>query len=208
MPEITPTTNTSETSRGIPFREFLDKSTNLLTIFGIFNALSVYAATIDEQPTFVLVAPVFIVLSIIVWWQVIMLSIDSNNGSKIYEAFILLIGMAQIGLVGYFIITYALLLLLLGALAIFFLCILLLQKLTLRWVGSWMAKWAYKKGPEQKEKRIKRILFWHFVVLLLPAALMTLLTFRLITPIVKKIVPGSVWELPDKHSISDSTDKK
>lgn len=74
--------------RGIPFRTFINDSVNLLTVFGIFNALTVYSIGIDQQIAMALVTPVFMVLSIIVWWQLMLFTMESNEGSKVYDFFI------------------------------------------------------------------------------------------------------------------------
>ena len=35
--------------KGILFKDFLDKTTNLITLFGVFNALFIYSTTIDSE---------------------------------------------------------------------------------------------------------------------------------------------------------------
>jgi len=45
--------------KGIPFKEFLDKTTNLVTLFGVFNALFIYSISLDNEGSAEFLVPSF-----------------------------------------------------------------------------------------------------------------------------------------------------
>ncbi|MCF8453941.1 MAG: hypothetical protein K9G42_12100 [Pedobacter sp.] len=107
------------------FKDFLDKSTNLITIFGILNALFIYSTTISDKDILPFLAPTFYLLSMLVWLELILFALECNDGSLKYKAFYYLIATIEIGLGYYFIRQFKLLLVELASLGLFFLCILL-----------------------------------------------------------------------------------
>ena len=109
----------NQDNKGIPFKEFLDKSTNLITIFGIFNALFIYATTITLKTAASFLLPTLFFLSLFVWFELILFALDSSNGSKKYEIFYFCCCTIELGLVVYFSVAFSPLLVMLGIFVLF-----------------------------------------------------------------------------------------
>jgi hypothetical protein len=105
----------------LPFKDFLDKSTNLITIFGVLNALFVYTTTIDNETAQAFLLPSFFVLSLLVWLEIIKFGLKSGDNSVDYTLFYFLACSIEIGLIIYFVSIFSSLVVLVGALAIIFL---------------------------------------------------------------------------------------
>lgn len=88
--------------KAIPFKDFLEKSVSLITIFGIFNALFIYSNTIENQGASDFLLPTFYLLSLVVWFEIIISAVDSSNGNWRYELFYFLSCSIFIGLTWYF----------------------------------------------------------------------------------------------------------
>jgi hypothetical protein len=120
--------------KSIPFKKFLDKSTNLITIFGIFNALFIYSTTLiglkSDAAQFLL--PTFFLLSALIWYELILFTMKSSDGSWKYFMFYFLSASIEVGLLWYFIDTFAGLLFILLVLVIFFLMVFSLSMLFIR----------------------------------------------------------------------------
>jgi hypothetical protein len=65
---------------GIPFKDFLDQSTNLITIFGVLNALSLYSMSLKNESAQVasFLLPAFFLLGLFVWFELILFAVRSN----------------------------------------------------------------------------------------------------------------------------------
>lgn len=85
------------------FKQFLDESTNLLTIFGILNAVFVFSTTISNNHiTEFLLAPLSL-LSIVVLIVLIDFTLKSADGTRKYEFFYYLLCMIGLGMVMFFV---------------------------------------------------------------------------------------------------------
>jgi len=93
--------------QGIPFREFLDKSTNLITIFGVFNALFIYSITIPHKTAASFLLPTFLLLSVLVWLELILYAMNANNGSIKYQLFYFACCTIELGLIIYFSVAFS-----------------------------------------------------------------------------------------------------
>ena len=113
-------------TNGIPFKQFLDESSNLITIFGVFNALFIYSSQIDKDISQFLL-PTFLFLSLFIWYELILFAINSNNGTFKYELFYILTTTIQIGLIWFFVISFKLLLLYLLIPTIYFILIFIVS---------------------------------------------------------------------------------
>lgn len=98
---------TDTSGKGIPFKEFLDKSTNLITIFGVLNALIIYSATLDNKSAQSFLLPSLFLLSLLTWFELILFALRSSNESIKYEIFYFLACTVQLGLVWYFVTAFS-----------------------------------------------------------------------------------------------------
>lgn len=105
-------------NKGILFRDFLDKTTNLITLFGVFNALFIYSSTIEISVVTDFLLPSFFLLSMLVWLELILLTLSSSDGSFRYIIFYFLFCSVEIGLTYYFIIKFSDLLIQIGIVGI------------------------------------------------------------------------------------------
>ncbi len=120
-----------EKKKGIPFRKFLNNSSNLFTVFGIFNALFIYSNTIENESAAQFLLPTFYLLSIMVWLEIVILSFKSANGNWRYELFYTLSAMVLLGLSWYFISIFSPLVLSLLVILVYFLLTYLVARLLL-----------------------------------------------------------------------------
>lgn len=111
---MNPDKNRTETS----FKIFLDKSTNLITVFGVFNALFIYSSTIADNEIKSFLLPSFFLLSMFVWLELIIFALRSSDGSGKYHLFYFLLCLVEIGLVYYFFLLFKELLIFLGVMSI------------------------------------------------------------------------------------------
>lgn len=148
----------------LPFKEFLDKSTNLITIFGVLNALFIYSSTIEIGVASEFLLPTFFFLSILVWFEIILFALDSANGNKKYEIFMLLAFCIQLGLLIYFVSIFISLIFWLVFYAIFF---------AITFGISHLLILLYKKRQNRKIKNDKHGVF----LILLFSIIMTAIVF-------------------------------
>lgn len=118
--------------KGIPFRDFLDKTTNLITLFGVFNALFIYSSTIETNIATDFLLPSFFLLSMLVWLELILFTLSSSDGSFRYKLFYFLFCSVEIGLTYYFIIEFSDLLIQTGIIGILLLAVTFLAYILLR----------------------------------------------------------------------------
>lgn len=104
----------NKSSDSMSFREFLNKSTGLFTVFGIFNALLIYSDSLRFDDAKQFLVPTFYLLSILVWVEIIVYSLDSSNKSFQYKLFYVLACAVLIGLTWYFMATFGSILIGLG----------------------------------------------------------------------------------------------
>jgi hypothetical protein len=88
---------------GIPFREFLGKVTNLITIFGVLNAILLFIPNINDKAVGEILSLCFWILSLMVWWEIIVMGMESNNESLKYSTFFFLSAVIEMALAWYFI---------------------------------------------------------------------------------------------------------
>lgn len=163
-------------NEGIPFKDFLNQSTNLITIFGVFNALFIYSTSVaDKEISSFLLIPFFI-LSLLVWFELISFAFNSNDGSKKYELFYFLSCSIQIGLIWFFISEFKLFLSMIGVygllMAYVFLIILFFV-------------WVFKKILRRlSDKKFKYVWF----ILVISSILLAGLLMELSTPIIKSVL--------------------
>lgn len=96
------------------FKEYLDSITNLLTVFGIFNALFIFSGTVEDDTAASFLLPTFFVLSMFIWYELIVYSLKYIDTSKKFEFFSLFLGFIGIGMVWYFIVKFKPLIMLLS----------------------------------------------------------------------------------------------
>lgn len=169
--------------KGTPFKLFLDKSTNLVTLFGVFNALFIYSSTIDSKGAAEFLLPSFFVLSILVWLELILLTVSSNDGSIKYQLFYFLLCSVEIGLVWYFIHKFSSLIFLLTFLGFLFLFVFLFTR-----VLSWtFLRWLIKLS----EKKRDNILYIIILVSTILSGLCIKLILPALKPIIAKVLPNN-----------------
>ena len=134
-------------NKGIPFRDFLDKTTNLITLFGMFNALFIYSSTIEINIVTDFLLPSFFLLSMLVWLELILLTLSSSDGSFRYKIFYFLFCSVEIGLTYYFIIKFSDLLIQIGIIGILLLVVITLAYILL----FFFTKQLERSNKKQKE---------------------------------------------------------
>lgn len=70
-----------EDKSNLSFKQVVDKCTNLLTVIGIFNAISIYSATIPSSAISKLLSVIFLLLSILMLHEVLLFAIRIPNSS-------------------------------------------------------------------------------------------------------------------------------
>lgn len=169
---------------GISFKDYLDKSTNLVTLFGVFNALFIYSATLDSKDAAEFMLPSFFILSMFVWLELILFTLSSNDGSKKYEFFLFLLCTIEFGLAYYFIVKFSGLLILLALFGIFFIFFFLFMRLL-----TWLSLTRFVNTKKFKRKSYLFILM--ITSILLSGVTMKIL-FPLVQPVLEKLVPSNV----------------
>lgn len=89
--------------KALSFKKFLDKSTNLIAIFGIFNALFIYSGSVENLDASSFLLPTFFILSLLVWYELIRFTLKSSNYSWKYNVFLFLAFSIEIGLIWFFV---------------------------------------------------------------------------------------------------------
>ncbi len=163
----------------LPFKQFLDQSTNLITIFGVLNALFVYATTIDNKTAQAFLLPSFFVLSLFVWLEIIKFALKSSDNSYNYDIFYFLACSIELGLIIYFVSIFSPLLFLVGIFAIWFLFTYLIAMAIVKILASWLSK--------RGEKARKNFLLLIFTIALIASMLVLKLISPMVTPLVEKI---------------------
>lgn len=179
--------------KGVPFKDFLDKTTNLVTLFGVFNALFIYSTTLESKGAAEFLLPSFFILSIFVWLELILFTLASDDGTRKYELFFFLLCSVEIGLVWYFVVKFGGLLILLAFFGIFFLIVFLLTNV--------LTKIFLRPLSKTKDKKRKNLIFVLILVSILLSGLILKLSDPLLGPILKKIIPEKV------QTQTDSTNK-
>lgn len=88
-----------ENTKELSFRDFLDKSTNLLTIFGVLNALIIYSDSIVKtQIKEFIIIPLF-VLSFFVLYELFVFSAITSKEEMKFTIFSFCIASIEIGMV-------------------------------------------------------------------------------------------------------------
>ncbi len=178
--------------KGVPFRDFLDKTTNLVTLFGVFNALFIYSTTLDNEGAAGFLLPTFFILSIFIWLELILFTFTSNDGTWRYELFFILLCSVEIGLVWYFIVKFAGLLILLVYFGIFFLLVSLLTKVLTKIFLPTLSK--------LKDKKEKNSIFFFILIAIVLSGLILKLSIPPLRPIIQMIVPEKVQTKNDNNN--------
>lgn len=120
------------------FREFIEKSTNLMTVFAILNALFIYSTTIDDTNVKLFLVPSFFLLSLLIWFEIILFTLDNSDNSFRYQTFYFLSAIVELGLIWYFVVKFYFILIAVGFVGAFFglayILILLLIWLLPKWI--------------------------------------------------------------------------
>ena len=77
-----------------------------MTIFAILNALFIYSATIDDTNVKLFLLPSFFLLSLLIWFEIILFTLDSSDNSFRYEIFYFLSALVELGLIWYFVVNF------------------------------------------------------------------------------------------------------
>lgn len=171
--------NSPEQPRGISFKQFIDQSTNILTVFGILNALFIYASTIPLKQSTEFLLPSLFILSLVVWFELIVFAIESNNGSIKYEIFYFCACIIELGLIIYFVAAFPELLILVGIMAVFFLYIYGIMRIILA---------TYPKRYLTSHARDRKAFI--FIIIIISIILATFpmwLTIKISAPLLKDI---------------------
>jgi hypothetical protein len=110
---------------GRPFREFLEKSVNLMTVFGILNALFLFSTNYKHSGSFQFLGIGFFVMSIVVWVELILFALDCSDNTWRYGMFYLMSCIVGIGLGWLFVEVF---------------------RTSCCWVDSWDIIWIYVSG--------------------------------------------------------------
>jgi len=148
----------------VDFKEFLDKCTNLISLFGVFNALLIYSFSIRDSDLDQFLIPAFLVLSIFVWYELMLFTWKSSDGSRKYHLFWCLISMVQIGLILIFIKKCASLIVFLIYGLIFFGLIYIIS-MFLHWLFFKLVSVKYLQKME--DKKIEKIVYINIVIALI-----------------------------------------
>jgi hypothetical protein len=165
----------------VPFKDFLDKTTNLVTLFGVFNALFIYSTTLDSEGAAEFLLPTFFILSIFVWLELILFTLSSNDGTWKYELFFFLLCSVEIGLGWYFVVKFAGLLILSVYFGIFILLVFLLTKVLTKIFLPTLSK--------LKDKKQKNSIFVLILIAIVLSGLILKLTTPALRPIIQMILP-------------------
>lgn len=92
--------------KAIIFSKFLESQTNLLTIFGIFNALAIWSNGIKNEKIQIFLTLVFLFLSILVLYEIIISFFHFSDYSIKAQLFCLLLIGSEIGIILYMFDTY------------------------------------------------------------------------------------------------------
>ncbi len=171
----------------IPFKEFLDKSTNLITIFGVLNALLIYSSTINNKNIVQFLLPAFFALSLLVWFELILFAIDSNNGSKKYELFYFLACSIELGFLWYFVLIFKTLLSLLAFYGLFILLLYGIFKILLLILTKWLINY--------KSKTRRNLLALMLIISSIISGLILLFLLNLFEPWLKEVFK-TIKDLP------------
>ncbi len=182
----------TEPKSKISFREFIEKTTNLLTVFAVFNALTIYAASLPYKPYSLFLAAIFLLLSLLVCYELVMFTIESKDDSFKYELFYFLISSAQLLMIFFFIRTYALLVAIASGFGVFALYVLILSKLLVKpFVNLFVSMF----GKVKAKKYYKGFTLVAVNIIMLISMPLTILTIRIATPYVTKIIPKDSIDL-------------
>ena len=143
-------TGDNPNSQGLPFRIFLEKSTNLMTIFGILNALFIYSASIDDTNVKLFLLPSFFLLSVLVWLELMLMSIESSDNSVRYDIFYFLAAVVELGLIWYFVVNFYYILIAVGIVGVFFGLAYILMLLLIWILPKWILRLIKNKNISTK----------------------------------------------------------
>jgi hypothetical protein len=145
-----------EPKKGIPFRSFLEKSVNLMVVFGILNSLYIFSTTITENGLYQYFAIPFLALSIFVWVEIILLARESTNNTWRYELFMALSMAVGVGLVFLLFIRFSLALRVVLFLVVLIAITYYISKLVDLLFG--------RMFPKVRNKRPQAFLFWAIII--------------------------------------------
>jgi hypothetical protein len=168
MEEVSQETKIKE----LTFKEFIDKTVNLLTVFAIFNGLTIYSASIGVKSLSVYLSMMFLGLSILIWFELLSYTISFNQDNYKFHIFNLTTLLIEFALIGYFLYTYAGFVYLICVFGIFLALLLLF-----RWVTTGIAANLFillfrkdlKKKPETKETKLRWFTFIWIIILMAPS---------------------------------------
>jgi hypothetical protein len=192
--------DTDKNSTETPFKIFLDKSTNLITIFGVFNALFIYSSSIANTEIKSFLLPSFFLLSMFVWLELIIFALRSSDGGNKYHLFYFLLCLVEIGLVYYFFILFKDLLIVLGAMGIFWGVIYGIVMLFIWMLAKYLAR--------LKEKNREKGIF----IVILTSMIITVTIFKIVLhyslpQTQKSEQPKSIVDSPVSKHKADTSEK-
>lgn len=180
----------------IEFKDFLDKCTNLATLFGIFNALLIYSFTIQDSDTDQFLTPTFLILSIFVWYELILFTMKSSDGSGRYHLFYSLLCMVEIGLILLFIKKFSTLIVSLIFPIICFGIVYIFVRLFYWFFFKCVPKkWLQKLGEKRLEKAVYIIIFLSLIT--------TFFLLHTLSPYISADTRAYVQELTRRLSSKD-----
>jgi len=174
------TTNNRKPREKLPFREYLDKSANLITIFGVFNALSIYSTTIENKNVTGYLLPSFFLLSLVVWYELLSFAHESDDGSRKYSIYTYLLFIIEIHLTIFFIYKFTSLALLITTIVLLGVYIYLCG----RFLSFILSKWL-----EKQSDKVDKIMSYVIIVLSLVFAFFIL---KLTSPYVQSFIKDYV----------------
>lgn len=165
----------SEKKIGIPFREFLNKATNLITVFGIFNALFIFSTSFQRTNAYQLLGIAFFILSVYLWVEIILMAMECSDTTWRYEIFIMFSVGIAVGLVILFYELFKMQVILITIAGLFFILVFPMIHFAIKLSSKRIAKM-----NETKRK-------WTFLILIIVAMCTAILILKITSPVLKPV---------------------
>jgi hypothetical protein len=165
----------SEKKIGIPFPEFINKATNLITVFGIFNALFIFSTSFEKTQAYQFLGIAFFVLSVYVWIEIISMAMKFSDTTWRYELFIMFAVSITIGLVVLFYELFKLQILVVAAAGLYFIILFI--------IGTLVMKVSMKKLAKMKGNKRQIIT----LLLIIASITITFIILKILSPSLKPL---------------------
>jgi hypothetical protein len=177
----------TENSTKKSFKDYLDSITNLLTVFGIFNALFIFSTTVEDNTAATFLLPTFFLLSIFIWYELIIYTLKFVDNSKKIEYFFFLMSFIGIGMVWYFIIKFKPIVMFLSIQFSLYLLIVIFAFLFFK-ITSLLLRKKLTLENDGRNTKLKVLLF--FISLIISGIILNY-NIKHIVPLLEKIIPDT-----------------